>query len=222
MNLVINNIGLDYYSFIFKSIVDKYFKYCDEWDKLCDKKINLNKKQICDIYNLKNGEIVPEFKDYIDSFSEIAEDLKFELLCDLGENVEFTEDFKFTSRIKTRESLIQKILKKMREDDGKFSIKKCINDLLGLRIIDIDYKDNKEHIDSILEELKSNGINIRNIERNLSTGYKAYHIYIIRNNNTFPIEVQIWDKEHEEKNIELHSKHKEEYVKDIIEDYNKY
>ena len=44
----------------------------------------------------------------------------------------------------------------MREDDGKFSIKKCINDLLGLRIIDIDYKDNKEHIDSILEELKSN------------------------------------------------------------------
>ena len=103
MNLVINNIGLDYYSFIFKSIVDKYFKYCDEWDKLCDKKINLNKKQICDIYNLKNGEIVSEFKDYIDSFSEIAEDLKFELLCDLGENVEFTEDFKFTNRIKTIE-----------------------------------------------------------------------------------------------------------------------
>lgn len=222
MNLVVNNVGLDYYSFIFKSIVDKYFKYCDEWDKLCDKKINLNKKQICDIYNLENGEITSEFKDYIDSFSDIAEDLKFELLCDLVENVEFTEGFKFTSRIKTRESLIQKILKKMREDDGKFSIKKCINDLLGLRIIDIDYKNNKDHIDSVLEDLKNDGINIRNIERNLSTGYKAYHIYIIRNNNTFPIEVQIWDKEHEEKNIELHSKHKEEYVKDIIEDYNKY
>lgn len=222
MNVVVNDIRLKYYSCIFNSVVEQYFKYCAEWDKLCDKEINLKKNRICDIYDLENGEIVSEFKDYVESFSEVAEELNCELVCELWDKIEFTEEFKFTSRIKTRESLIQKILKKIKEDDGKFAIKDCINDLLGVRIIDDDYKNNKSYIDSILEELKSDGINIRNIERNLLTGYNAYHIYIKRNNATFPIEIQIWDKEHEERNIELHSKHKEEYVKDIIENYNKY
>lgn len=155
-------------------------------------------------------------------FNEIVEDMEFDLICKLGESVQTTENFKFTSRIKTRESLIQKVLKKMKEDEGKFSINKCINDLLGLRIIDNHYKENKKHIDNIVEELKKTGSKVKSIERDLVTGYKAYHIYIIRDNYTFPIEIQIWDKEHEKKNIDLHSEHKENYLKDIIQDYHKY
>lgn len=225
MELVVSeksNIIVSQYKFMFNLILSKYNEYCIEWDKLYSQRINLKKKCICDIYNIKKSEFTLEFIKYINSFKEIAEDIEFDLICEFGQNIQTTENFKFISRIKTTESLIQKVLKKMKEDEGKFSINKCINDLLGLRIIDGDYKENKKYIDNIIEELKKAGFKIKNIERDLVTGYKAYHIYIIRNNYTFPIEIQIWDKEHEQKNIDLHSKHKEDYVKDMIQDYHKY
>lgn len=219
----LNDSGkLKEYDIILKSIIEKYLEYCSEWDKLCSCKINLKKTMICDIYNSEKCDIDISFKKYIANFDEVAQELYFDLWDTIPGYVGFSDEFKIDIRTKTIESVVQKIIKKMNSENGKFPIKKCINDLFGVRIIDSNYKNNIKFIDIIIGNLKSENYIIKSIDRNLLTGYKGYHIYIIRDNNTFPIEIQIWDKANEVKNRELHLKHKEDYVKNIIGDYNKY
>lgn len=210
---------IESYEYIIQIIIDKYLEYCDEWYKICNNNINLKKKCIKDIY--KNGELTEEFENYIDTFNYIAEELNFEILECIADRIEFSNSFKFTSRIKTRESLMQKILKKM-NDGGNYPIIKNINDILGVRIIDSEFNEKKIKIEEYLESLKRKGYKIRNVNRDLEIGYKAYHIYISGNNNTFPIEIQIWDRKDENNNIKLHSLHKEAYLVETIKRYHKY
>ncbi|MEG2457992.1 MAG: hypothetical protein RSB41_03785 [Bacilli bacterium] len=227
MELLLERIDSEVFSKcknVLEIIASKYLEYCEEWDNNCDIQINMNKKYICDIYSLENGELDNGFKESIEIFNDLAEDLRFDLIEEIDDKIGLSDDFKFSSRIKTRESLIQKILKKMNEENGKIKILKLINDLLGLRIVVPSFREELNKINNLnLTQYKAfENCKIRILDRNLATGYKAYHIYIRRDNKTFPIELQIWDKEDEENNINLHTDHKEEYVKNIIEDFNKY
>ena len=51
------------------------------------------------------------------------------------------------------------------------------------------------------------------IDSSKDVGYIATHIYFKKDNYSFPWELQIWDKTHENSNIMLHEQYKQDYIK---------
>lgn len=213
-----NKLNIDEYKVILNCINKQYIEYCKSWSVTRRDKFNLKKKTIFDIYN-KEDHLNIEFKGYIHSFREKLLNLYFSIISNIQINVQIDEKVKFSGRVKTEDSILNKIYKKSKEADGKFPINSCINDLLGLRIIDPYYKDNINNIINELNNLKTKGYKIRHMDR-INNGYKAYHIYFKKDNTSFPIELQIWDSQYEISNIESHKKYKQNYVRNIIENYN--
>lgn len=159
-----------------------------------------------------------DFQKYLHSFKESLINLQVMSTVEINNKINIYKKAKFIGRVKTEDSIYNKIYMKANESKGKFSINGCLNDLLGFRLIDPYYKDNYEGFKEQLIYLESNGYKLRHLER-LNKGYKAYHIYFKKDNKSFPIELQIWDKENEEKNISLHEEHKQNYVENIITSY---
>ena len=91
---------------------------------------------------------------------------------------------------------------------GKEPINKCYNDLFGIRII----LDKKIEFDEIKEYVENNYKNIKVIH-SLRGDYKATHLYFKEDNFSFQWELQIWNKEDEECNINSHKNYKQDYIK---------
>jgi len=124
-------------------------------------------------------------------------------------------------RVKDYASLIYKAHQKNAETNGEFPINKCINDLLGFRIVDINYSQNIEKVKEHLEYLKRNKHRIRHINSS-KNGYKGYHVYFNGLNNCcFPLELQIWDSKDERRNLELHKEYKQNYL-EWLKTYNNF
>ena len=120
---------------------------------------------------------------------------------------------KITTRVKAQNSIQYKIANYIsNHEDGKVPIKKCINDLFGIRIVleeRIEVKEIKEYINNLgIKDV----INIKCIDSSKGE-YKATHIYFHTDNYTFPWELQVWCKEDEKANLESHSKYKQGYTK---------
>lgn len=202
------------YKKIFQIIYNKHHKYCENWLKNInvDDKINLSSNLICDIYCPENG-VKKFFIDYMNSYYEELPNLYVDILDENDRECKFA----IRGRTKSMESIIYKVVVKNKNENGKFPINKCLNDLLGLRIIDNGYDNNIEYIKQCLNELKDQGYNIKHMTRN-NKGYKAYHIYFKGTcNNVFPVELQIWDKKDELNNIESHKIYKQRYIETISE-----
>lgn len=212
------------YDFIFKNINDSYVKYCEEWLQKVEKKMNLRNLQIRDIYNCDINPtkgISTEFESYMYSFMNGLDELYMEVLFNIEFMLGISNKVTFIGRIKKQESIVDKIYRKTKEQNGTFSINKYLNDLLGFRIIDPFYKESIDEIKQLVNSYKENNINIIGKDR-VNMGYEGYHIYLKQSNNTFPIEIQIWDKDKEQSNIEFHKVYKQGYVGSIIENYNKF
>ncbi|MDY6226981.1 MAG: hypothetical protein SPH93_04800 [Clostridium sp.] len=217
-------LGKEEYDLIFKNVNDIYVKYCQIWLETVEEKMNLKKLQIRDIYNSDINPvegISKKFESYMYSFMSGLDELYLEILFKLELILEVSKRTTFIGRVKKQESIVDKIYRKMKEENGTFSINKYLNDLLGFRIIDPYYKDNIEAVNELVDSYKEIGLNIIGKYR-CNNGYEAYHIYLKYCNNTFPIEIQIWDKEKEHSNIEFHKVYKQGYVGSIIENYNKF
>ena len=91
---------------------------------------------------------------------------------------------------------------------GKEPINKCFNDLFGIRII---VENNLEFLE-IKEYVENNYQNIKVIDA-LRGEYKAVHLYFKQDNFSFQWELQIWNKEDEERNINSHKIYKQDYTK---------
>ncbi|AVQ40482.1 hypothetical protein C7M56_18065 [Clostridium botulinum] len=221
MGLTENNdkLCIDEYNIIFSCIYKNYIRYCQEWDTIRQTEINLKKKCICDIYNLEN-QLDKQFEKYIHSFRKNLSNVYISILMDLQQNIDINRRIKFNGRVKTEDSILNKIHKKAKQDGGKFPINNCINDLLGLRIIDPYYKENIIYIENELKKFKNNGYKLRYMDR-LNNEYKAYHVYLKKDNKSFPIELQIWDAKYEQVNINSHKEYKQDYINDIIKNYKK-
>ena len=93
-------------------------------------------------------------------------------------------------------------------ENGKIPIKKCLNDIMGFRIIlkeDTNYNEIKKFINVNFPKLKC-------ID-STKDDYVAAHIYFGNDDNTkFQWELQIWDEKHEISNLESHHKHKQDYT----------
>lgn len=212
------------YDSIFRFINKCYVEYCNTWIQQSNIKLNLKKLQIKDIYNPENNlnsKLALEFEKYMYDFRDGLYDLYFKVLVEGEEYIKLSSKAKFIGRVKTQESLMDKILRKMNDHGGEFPINKYLNDLLGFRIIDPYYKENIGSVINLLNDYKKEKIQVTHKHR-CNNGYEGYHIYLKSGNNSFPIEIQLWDMENENKNIKLHSVYKQQYLESIISDYNKF
>lgn len=116
---------------------------------------------------------------------------------------------KFRSRTKTMESVYAKIHHYAQREifDGGAAINKCLNDLFGSRIILPSIREHLEQILNILYELRKDGCIWRYYVRDKGDGYFAIHCYFREDNYKFPWELQIWDCDDENSNMESHEAH---------------
>lgn len=185
-------------------ILTNYQKVCIEWDKHCKDTyfINLKNKTVKNIS--QDSQIVEYIFNYLSFILNVSINLDFDSLN--------FEKSTIRSRVKTQNSIATKIKIYSGEEHyyGQIPIKKCLNDLLGFRIIidDIfDFTDIKRFISDEYPFLKC-------IDSSKNS-YRATHIYFSKNGNNcfFPWELQIWKTEDEKSNLDSHKKYKQSYTK---------
>ena len=112
-------------------------------------------------------------------------------------------------RVKTRESIDSKIERFSSQHD-QYPVNNWMNDIFGARIIlTLDDIENViEHLDGWQKEFGLKNWYLRNRD-----GYKGLHIYFKNESNFFfPWELQIWDVNDVDSNIESHERHKRGFV----------
>lgn len=112
-------------------------------------------------------------------------------------------------RVKTSESILDKI-KRYSKNEDQYPVNSWLNDIFGCRLILA-----KEDLEKIEEELDSwqEKYGLKNWYKREKDGYKGVHVYFKNKNNFyFPWELQLWDKDDVENNIESHRLHKRNFV----------
>lgn len=194
-----------------------HLKLSSDWLAEEKEALNLKKKQLRHVSNIHNIEDLQGSKVDI-HLSFIALINRYcEYLNPFFASTELSfpdEKAEINMRIKDPESRISKITHYIlgKPEEGKVEIKKCLNDLLGFRIIIDDFTHTDENIESIKREHFPKG-EVR-IHNSCKGEYKATHVYFQnRNNKFFPWELQIWNLADSECNKISHSVHKQGYTK---------
>ncbi len=182
-------------------IEEEYDKISAMWKRNCNYlNVNLGKNTVNDIYNDELFfEYLIKYREFlITNLSEFENELQ-------KTNFENTVN----SRIKTINSVQLKInAYEHKKEHGKIPLKKCLNDLFGVRII---LKENLD-FDEIINYINKNYQNLKCTNAS-KMNYKAIHIYYGRDDNfNFQWELQIWNKKNESTNLISHAKHKQEYT----------
>jgi Region found in RelA / SpoT proteins len=164
---------------------------------------NLKKKQVRNMIVDEPRVINHHFMEYLQKYHE--------LLGRLIVNIEYEYDYMhldFRLRIKQKDSIVNKLLhyRYGKSEEGQVALNKCLNDLLGFRIIVNDFNHFCSDFESICIELK----NQYKIEHKNSTkdGYVATHVYFYGDNKYFPWELQIWNSNDANNNVISHKEHK--------------
>lgn len=177
---------------------------------------NLKKTLVRDIVEqVEDAETYIIKKDFYSTLNGYLTKLD-ELTIDI--DLEYTySTFDFRLRVKQPESIIYKLAhyNSGKQENGKFPLNKCLNDLLGFRIIIPNFIHNCELFSKMCDFIQES-YKIR--YRNSSKGeYKATHIYFYGDNNkSFPWELQIWLPEDYKSNYDSHARHKQEYIKSAM------
>lgn len=162
--------------------------------------LNLRRCQVADIK--ENSQIM----DLIWNYCSFLQKKQYKLLPGIS-RLQSPEN-KIHVRIKQANSIQNKISTYMKKHiEGKVSVNKCFNDLLGFRIIidaDFSFEQLKEHLEERFDSLK-----IINSSKN---EYNAYHVYLHSDNKIFPWELQVWKKYDEESNLQSHFTYKQDYT----------
>lgn len=118
-------------------------------------------------------------------------------------------DIKFFYRVKTRESIDDKI-KRFSQNRNQYPVNNWLNDIFGARIIL-----STDEIEVVLNQLDSwkEEFGLKNWYLRDKQGYKGLHIYFKNKNNFyFPWELQIWDSQDLQSNITNHEKFKRSFL----------
>lgn len=183
-------------------IIKEYDDFCiNVWDLYMmdnpSQRINLKKKLVCDIES--NGNIEKNIFACRELLNDHISALTFRLLT--------KGDIKGLSyRVKNKNSVEYKISNYCQyHENGKVPINKCINDLMGFRIVS-DYVFNNDILTSHIREQGIKCIDSSKDE------YRAIHTYFERDNFSFPWELQIWMKKDEASNLDSHKRYKQGYT----------
>ena len=180
---------------------NEFEKFCSDWIK-DDNYVRLNMRTtlVLDFYN--DEKLFLYALKYRDFIGNNIDDM-YDKIDELGIK-------KATFRIKAVNSIQYKIKNYTKtHENGKIPINKCLNDILGFRIV-LEEKIKYNEIDDIISK------KFKDIKCILSSkgDYVAVHLYFGKGNRyVFPWELQIWDKPHEESNYLSHSKYKQAYTK---------
>lgn len=183
-------------------IQDKYDEISKEWENNNEyMQLNMQKYQVKDMHN--DDKILTYILNYRNFINERATEI-----IDSIQTLDATNNVR--CRVKTLNSIQYKIENyEKNHENGKIPIRKCLNDLFGIRMIsntEINYEIIKEFIDENFPKLKC--------IHSKKEQYDAVHIYFGNDNNKkFQWELQLWDKLHEESNYISHAKHKQGYTK---------
>lgn len=163
--------------------------------------LNMKTKRVEDIYQdetLLNH--VFSYRNFInDNIADVVEIIQ-------------TKQFKniVNTRVKALNSIQYKIQNyELNHENGKIPLKKCLNDIFGIRMI-FNENINSEEIKLYIKE---NYPKLKCIESSRGN-YYAIHIYFGNDDNfKFQWELQLWNKEHEKINLESHAMYKQDYTK---------
>lgn len=214
-----SSISMEIYEKIIHIIYEEHNNITKEWLEQQQTSYNLGKTYMCNICNVHSKSIiVPEFQQYMYSYRNTLFSLYFKIL----ERIQIECGINIEGRIKNEDSIINKIAKKSQELEGKIPVNKCLNDLIGFRIIDAKYDTNIVKLVNYLDDIVGSGkARIRHLKR-INGQYNGYHIYFRgMDNKFFPAELQIWDINNEKNNRDSHAIYKKEYTK-WVKEYNEY
>lgn len=122
------------------------------------------------------------------------------------------DDIKYFYRIKTSESILDKIERFSKREEG-YPVNSVLNDIFGARMI-LESSEITEIMD-MLDEWKEN-FGLKNWYLKDTDEYTGIHIYFKNKSNYFyPWELQIWDKNDIERNVEGHIKYKRNFVNNV-------
>lgn len=177
-----------------KSISEEHFMQQNNW--------NLRKIQVKDV--VFGNKISDDFLLHIEKYYE---KLNFVIAYS-----DFDHEYRLWDgriRLKQKESVQNKLFYYCKDHaDGKVSLQKCLNDLLGFRLIIDDFNCETEEFKIFMESIEDEISLMRWYTRD-KQGYVGTHVYFKNNNNLFfPWELQIWNKKHSETNEKSHAEHK--------------
>lgn len=179
---------------------NQYNYICNIWKTKTQTTINLKKKLVSDIK--KDNNMLNSIKTYQMFIERYFPRIFFSL-----DAIEYKNSEIF-GRVKTRNSIEYKIDNYCKNhENGKIPIKKCLNDLLGIRIIiddDFAYSQVCHYIEDNFSEYKYTDSS--------KNSYTAVHVYFENGNKFFPWELQIWAKKDKQNNILSHNIYKEGYT----------
>ncbi|MGB5945324.1 hypothetical protein [Paenisporosarcina sp.] len=176
--------------------------------------INLKKtllRDICSYDQSDSAETISFSADFIKLMNKYCNDLNNIYLSPFYDFIEW--DFENTNRIKDPVSRLAKIIHYVsgKNEGGKVSIKKCLNDLFGFRIFVQDFNHTEENYILIRDQILMPNVKITNSSK---SGYLATHVYFSNGNNKcFPWELQLWNLSDVDSNFRSHSIHKQGYTK---------
>lgn len=183
-------------------IQNNYNEINNKWQKNDRyKPLNMKRTKVFDVYKSE------DLLSYVFSYRNFVGNKSMEFM----QKLKFLDiDSSISSRIKALNSIQFKVESYTKyHEEGKIPLKKCLNDLLGIRMIfveDIDY-------DCINQFLKEKFPKLKCIDSQKGN-YNAVHIYFgNEDNKNFQWELQLWDKKHEKNNYKSHSIYKQDYVK---------
>lgn len=112
-------------------------------------------------------------------------------------------------RVKTSESIVDKI-KRFSENADKYPVNNWMNDIFGARMILC--KEEIERVQDLLDDWQET-FGLKNWYLRDKDDYRGLHIYFKnRSNFYFPWELQLWDENDVEKNIQNHRLFKRGFV----------
>lgn len=189
--------------------IDKlHNKLSDDWLQIASNPYHFKKNKVNDVYSGAVG-IDLKFIQYILEYTNFISNNS---LSTIRENPLLAEYLMDNSRVKNTDSIKDKLYsyKLYKKENGKVNLNKCLNDLVGFRIIVKDFEPNDINIATLSNELDSLGLKITNASKG---EYKAIHIYFQKNKNvSFPWELQIWSDEHQKTNLDSHIEYKPKYI----------
>ncbi|CCF04149.1 hypothetical protein LT978_16390 [Bacillus amyloliquefaciens] len=121
-------------------------------------------------------------------------------------------EFDLRLRVKQPDSIVNKLkyYRVGKKESGQIALRKCLNDLLGIRITIDSFDHNNKCFQDMCELLKKQyKINCMDSSKG---DYKAFHFYFYGESTFFfPWELQIWRTDDKEANNRSHQLHKQAY-----------
>lgn len=168
--------------------------------------MNLKKKLVSHI--VETPQVMSNIVRYLSFLSEVSTEIELD-------NTLFKVST-YNARVKHINSIETKINRYYNspELNGKSPINKCLNDLLGFRIIidsDFTHNDIENFVNNKYNTLQHITLKCTDSSKH---GYIATHIYFHKkgDNSVFPWELQIWKKSNATNNIKQHKIYKQDYT----------